>query len=399
MHDYAGHAFPFDLCKELASRGHVVQHLYFTQCQAPQATGGKGLAEGYRSRGLSIPGNFQKFSFIRRRFQEVEYGKVAARAIIESSPDVVISANTPIDSQLEINAACRNHHIPMVHWLQDVASVAMEKILPQKLPILGKQIARFYRFQEARMLRQSAAVVVITSHFLDICSQMGVARDDCHVIENWAPLNEIQPRPRRNAWSEEQGLTDKRVLLYSGTLGFKHNPAIFERLAAHFQSQPDVRIVVISEGMGAAWLAERKAALGLDNLILLPYQPYNRLSEVLGTGDLLLAILEESAGIFSVPSKVLSYLSAGKAILLSVPLSNLAAETVRRAEAGRVIAPRDVEGLIAAADDMLSDASMREFMGRHGRIYAEKMFDASVIADRFERVLSSVTPTFMHNGR
>lgn len=390
VHDYAGHAFPFDLCKELARRGHTVQHLYFSQCQAPQAVGAKGLAEGYRSTGLSISGNFQKFSFVKRRFQEIEYGKVAARAIVAARPDVVISANTPIDSQLEINALCRQHRIPMVHWLQDVASVAMDHILPQKIPVFGKPIAKFYRFQEARMLRQADAVVVITKHFLDICAQMGVSLDACHVIENWAPLAEIQPKPRHNAWSEEHNLTDKRVLLYSGTLGFKHNPAIFERLAVHFSPQSDVRIVVVSEGLGADWLAQRKAEQNLENLILLPYQPYDRLSEVLATGDLLLALLEESAGIFSVPSKVLSYLSAGKPILLSVPLSNLAAETVQSAEAGRAIAPHDVDGLIRAADDMLTNNSMSETFCRNARSYAETKFNIESIGNHFEKIFLGI---------
>lgn len=390
VHDYAGHAFPYELSKELTRRGHIVQHLYFSQCQTPQARISTDNRPGYQSRGLSISSEFKKFSLIRRRFQEAEYGRVAARAIAEFSPHLVISANSPIDSQLQINARCRRLGIPVVLWLQDVVSIAMAKILPGKLPFFGAPIARYYRSLEARMLCQSAAVVVITSHFTEICEQMGVSRDKCHVIENWAPLNEIQPQPRRNAWSDEHGLSDKRVLLYSGTLGFKHNPAIFEHLAVHFQAQPDVRIVVISEGLGANWLAERKAARALDNLILLPYQPYDRLSEVLSSGDVTLGILEESAGVFSVPSKVLSYLSVGKAILLSVPLSNLAAETVRRAEAGRIIAPRDIEGLIAAADDMLGDASLREFMGRQGRAYAEKNFDSTVIGDRFERVLSAV---------
>jgi len=276
----------------------------------------------------------------------------------------------------------------VVLWLQDVASVAMAKILPSKIPVLGGLIARFYASLESRMLRESAEVVVITPHFIDICAKMGVSRDRCHVIENWAPLDEIQPYPRQNAWSDAMALSDKRVLLYSGTLGFKHNPAIFVHLALHFRAQPDVRIVVISEGLGADWLAERKAAQSLDNLILLPFQPYNRLSEVLGTGDVVLGILEESAGIFSVPSKVLSYLSAGKAILLSVPLSNLAAEIVRRAEAGLTIAPGDIQGLLTAADDMLADILLRTVFGRRARRYAEVNFNVVSIGDRFEKVLS-----------
>ena len=46
------------------------------------------------------------------------------------------------------------------------------------------------------------------------------------VIPNWAPLDEIYPLERDNDWAVEQGLDDAQTLLYSGTLGLKHDPAL-----------------------------------------------------------------------------------------------------------------------------------------------------------------------------
>ena len=44
-------------------------------------------------------------------------------------------------------------------------------------------------------------------------------------------------------------------------------------------------------------------------LTLLPFQPYADLPDVLGSGDILVVLLEQDAGEFSVPSKTLSYLA------------------------------------------------------------------------------------------
>ncbi len=82
--------------------------------------------------------------------------------------------------------------------------------------------------------------------------------------------------------------------------------------------------MVVAEGLGADWLARQKAAARLDNLILLPLQAYHALPEVLTSADILTATLEASAGIFSVPSKGLSYMCAERALLLSAPSANLA---------------------------------------------------------------------------
>jgi colanic acid biosynthesis glycosyl transferase WcaI len=389
IHDYGGHHFPGELGQALAKRGHEVLHLYFTQCLNPSAIREQAAPAGYSVRGLSISGEFQKFSFVTRRRQEIEYGRNAAEVIAAFAPDIVLSSTTPTDAQAILQKSCAQMGVPFIFWLQDIISIAMGKILPRKVPIAGNAIAAFYYWREAKLLRNSAAVVSISPHFLPVCAKMGVKAERCTVIENWAPLGEIVPMPRPTAWAQEQGLADKRVILYSGTLGLKHNPAIFEHLCRHFADQPDVRIVVITEGIGADWLRERKSAARLDNLVLLPYQPYPRLSEVLASGDILLAILEEDAGIFSVPSKILSYFCAGRPILLSVPLDNLAAETVLRAKAGRVFAPRDVAGLLAAAADMLADEKMRAEHGANGRAYAERTFDIERISARFEEIIFS----------
>src|SRR4029453_8580026 len=121
---------------------------------------------------------------------------------------------------------------------------------------------------------------------------------------NWSPLNELPLRPKDNAFARQHGLHDKTVLLYSGTLGLKHNPGLLLAIAEAHRDNPNVAVVVVSEGLGASSLAERKAEGGLDNLHLLPFQPFDRMPEVLGAADVLLTILEPEAGIYSVPSKV-----------------------------------------------------------------------------------------------
>ena len=48
-------------------------------------------------------------------------------------------------------------------------------------------------------------------------------------------------------------------------------------------------------------------------------------------------MIEADAGKFAVPSKVPSYMCAGRPILLAAPKENLAARTVARANAGIVV--------------------------------------------------------------
>ena len=109
-------------------------------------------------------------------------------------------------------------------------------------------------------------------------------------------------------------------------------------------------------------------------------------------GKRLVLALEQDAGIYSVPSKVLTYLCAGKAQLVSMPVQNLAARTINRENAGLVVAPGDTGGFVAAARSLVADRQRRMALGAAARTYAERAFDIVRIGDRFEAVLNAACP-------
>jgi colanic acid biosynthesis glycosyl transferase WcaI len=110
---------------------------------------------------------------------------------------------------------------------------------------------------------------------------------------------------------------------------------------------------------------------------------------VLATADVLVGLLEADAGSFSVPSKILSYLCVGRAILLAAPAENLAARMVAREQAGLVVAAGDQAGFIAAAMRLRDEPNWRRQLGDNGRAYAARRFDIGSVTTAFEAVLRS----------
>lgn len=392
IHDFAGHPFQVQLSRALARRGHTVLHTY---CASLQTTPRGPLKpqpddpETLQIEGLALGEPLEKYAFFKRWRQENIYGKLVANAVERFQPEVVLSGNTPLDAQRRLLKQSHRQGARFIFWVQDLIGIATERLLEHKAWLLGVTVGQYYVSLERRLLTESNAVVLITADFGPIMDAYHIPRKAVHVIENWAPLEDMPLRPKRNAWAEAQGLLGKKCLLYSGTLGMKHNPALLLRLAEHYRDDPGVRVVVVSQGKGADWLAKQKERQGLDNLLLLGFQPFEAMPDVLAAADVLVAILEPDAGIFSVPSKVLTYLCAARPVLLAVPPENLTARIVARQEAGLVVPPTDAEALAQAADQLLSDEALRERMGHNARRYAEKTFHMDKIADAFEYVLAA----------
>ena len=390
VHDYGGYAFAVQLSRALARREHTVCHAY---CASLQTTPPGVLARqtddaaGLTIKGIELAAPLDKYAFVKRWRQEREHGRLIAREVERFRPDVVLSGNAPLDAQQRLMAACRARGIRFVFWLQDLLGIAAHRLLRKRLPLLGEAVGQYYLGLERTLLRRSDAVVLITDDFRPIMHAYGVEEAALHVIENWAPLDEVPVQPKINAWAEAHGLAHKICLLYSGTMGMKHNPDLMLQLARRFQTDEAVRVVVVSQGLGAEWLRQKKAEHDLDNLLVLGFQPLDVLPDVLATADVLMAVLEPDAGVFSVPSKVLTYLCAARPVLLAMPPENLAARIVHRLEAGHIVPPTDPAAFVDAATHLLAAPETHHTMGQNARAYAEKTFDIETITDAFEEVL------------
>jgi glycosyltransferase involved in cell wall biosynthesis len=388
VHDYFGHAFPAQLARELAGRGHHVLHLHCSSFVT-----GKGRLEPgdtdpatleFGSVDLGRP--FAKYDVIRRVGHERKTARELAQRVRDFRPDGVLSIG-PLIVQRELLRASHGLGAGFVFWQQDVMSIAARRVAGRRSSLVGAAAELAVASLERRLLRASDWVVVISEDFLPHLRRWGISEEDVSVIENWAPLEELPQLPRENAWAKEHGLSGHAVFLYSGTLGFKHDPNLLLELA-RWAGRRDAVVVVVSEGPGADWLAEH--GRNEPALRLLSYQPHDRLPEVLASADVLVALLEPEAGAFSVPSKVLTYLCAARPLLVSVPTDNLAARVVARSGGGVVVRPGDASVFLGAVERLLEDEGLREELGTRGRAYAERAFNVDSVARRFEEVLERV---------
>ena len=386
IHDFAGHPFQVALSRELANRGHVVTHAYFAEDPGP-----KGDMQNYRSnsgavymRPLSVGRQYSKGNFLSRLLLDLRYRSVLAGAIQAEAFDIVLSSNTPTWVQGHALSASHQTGASFIYWCQDFYSIAVGSIFRKKLGRLGGLIEKCLFMWDKPQIRKSDHVINITPAFTDLM------REWCNIeniseIRNWGALAEIPIQKADSTWLQEHAIPlDRPRVLYSGTLGLKHNPELIIKAA---QATPEATFVVVASGIGVSALDTSAT----PNLIVLPLQPIEAFPSVLASADVLIAMIESDAGGFSVPSKILSYLCAGRPIVMSAPENNLASQTICEASAGVVVPPDDSQAFVDEVKHLLSDVDRRDAMGRAGRQYAEKHFDIGKVADRFEAIFHEIS--------
>jgi glycosyltransferase involved in cell wall biosynthesis len=392
VNEFCGHPFQMELSRKLAKMGHQVCHVYFADNDSTP----KGETQlqpddspNLIIEGLHIQREFSKHSLLTRRQSDQEYGREAAKKVEQFRPDVVISANMPLDAQKILQDAAHRHHARFVFWLQDVYSVAVRFVLRKKLKLLEWAGGWYFERLEKKLLRQSDAIVCIAPGFTDFVRNWGIPESKITVIRNWAPLDEVTPMPRNNPWARENGVGEKFCFMYSGTLGMKHRPELLLDLAKRLRARGDACLIVIAGGAGADWLKGRAHEVSPEFLTVLPFQPYERISEVMASADVLITLLDSEAKTFAVPSKTLAYLCAARALIVAAPDANEAACVVEQAEAGLVVSPDSSAGIIAAAERFLADRALCAQCAANARRYAERHFSIDTIAARFLAVLDA----------
>ena len=131
LNDFCGHASQIALSRELARR-HSVLHVYF----ADNLSTPKGNTEveeenagSLAIEGLHVPMKFSKHSIRARRKVDIAYGRAVAEKIFSFAPDIVISANMPLDAQKIAQKAAKKQNAKFIFSLQDVYSSAIRFVL------------------------------------------------------------------------------------------------------------------------------------------------------------------------------------------------------------------------------------------------------------------------------
>jgi glycosyltransferase involved in cell wall biosynthesis len=259
----------------------------------------------------------------------------AARRIVRDEKiDVLVTTSPPASVNL-IGAAVKQ--VTGVYWVADLRdSVAANP--DRRVDRLAVRMKEQTQETVAKLVARWADAVVTVSDA--ISSEMrALGAERVETIPNGCDFEDFD--------GLEYHRNERFRITHTGTFFGHRDPRPF--LSAMAEVDGDV----VARFVGGLRSTDRKFAEGLglgDRVEEIEHVPRQSALELQRDSDALLLLLPDAGGRGkTVPSgKIYEYLAAERPILAAVPPDGVAAELVRRADAGVVVAPDDVAALKAA---------------------------------------------------
>lgn len=286
---------------------------------------------------------------------------------------------------------------PFLHWVASLAATLRrvrhggwhQDLFPEVPVGLGLWSERGWlnrglSWLRDRALRKASFNVAISVGMGEYLS----CRGPVTVISNWALSERAPDAEAVQAWRGSLLPGDAMLLAHSGNLGRVHPLEPFRQLLLRTQDNPGLHI--LCSGGGYHYEQLRGEFDKLARCHFLPFQPEQRLPELLALADVHLVLLEPQMQAYVVPSKLLGILAAGRPVAFIGDTQGDIAAMLRSSGAGLVFAPDEVDLLIDAITELQQDRSRLAAMGQAAvRLYQER-FARTLALRQWRELLSAM---------
>jgi glycosyltransferase involved in cell wall biosynthesis len=298
---------------------------------------------------------------------------------------VVVSTNPPMIGAAGLALAlARGSQLTL--WGMDINPdqiVASGRMSASSLPVRG------FDWLNRHTLSRANHVITLDAFMAERLSQKSAHCPIPEVLPPWPlfSVRALDPHAGQQ-FRVEHGLTDKRVVMYSGNLSPHHPVATVLEAARQLQHETRLVFVFIGGGSARDSIAQYGREHNLRNLRMLPYQPLSRLEESLSAADVHLVSMGESMVGIVHPSKIYSAMAVGRPILALGPRNSHIADLVLDHQIGWHVEHAAISHAVATLRQIANaDASELRRLGARAYAAISERFDRSSLIDRFCGIL------------
>jgi colanic acid biosynthesis glycosyl transferase WcaI len=392
-------AFTTYRAEHLAAVGHEVEVCtsfpYYPDWKIPPAYAGKFASTESRN-GVRILRSYlyvpNPVTPVKRVLHESSFVlSSACRAIARKRPDVLLVVSPPLGLAVTAILLSRMWGIPYVFDVQDLQPDAAGD-----LGMIPAWVVRILYKVENAAYRHARLVTTLTPSMKRKIVDKGIPEEKVELLEPRMDdsLSDLVPEEGR-VFRGKYHLGDKFLVTHSGNMGVKQGLDVALDAAALNRDDDSMGFLFVGNGADCERIQGRAAAMDLRNVRFLPLLSQQDFRGLLAASGICLVTQQQSVSEIAFPSKIVTYLAAGRPVIASVNPDCEVARIVQESRAGRVVDAEEPEALSFAIQEMRTQ-SLDE-LSDNARAYASQRWASIRVLGHLERSLMAAAGFAMNS--
>lgn len=294
---------------------------------------------------------------------------------------VFVYAPSPLLQALPANFIAWLKHAPLVLWVQDLWPEALHATKfvknPWLLRIVGVLVGHIYRFSDSILIQSEA--------FRSSIECFAIPKEKIRFFPNSAEdISEEAARAHHDS-GLAQNVGQSFSIIFAGNIGTAQSCETIIEAARLVQDIQNIRFYLVGSGSMVAAISQSINENKLANVAMIGrVSPEIMASIYTSASVLLLSLRDDPALSATIPSKLQSYLAAGKPIIVSS--KGESANIICKANAGISCPPGDAPALARAVLSLYEmQPEERDRLGMNGRNY---FMDNFYLPDRVTELIA-----------
>lgn len=309
---------------------------------------------------------------------------------IFTKADLIFAQSTPPTQGMMAGIVKAFKKVPFVYNLQDIFP---DSLVNTGMTSEGSFIWKIGRKIENYTYRHADKIIVISDDFKKNIIAKGVPEEKIVIVPNWADTKGVYPIERKdNKLIEKYGLDPSLFYVsYCGNIGYTQNMNLLLDVAKDIKTElQNVRFLLVGDGAAKIDVEKRVKEENIDNVVMLPFQPYEDIAHVFSLGDIGLIISKPGVGSNSVPSKTWSYIAAGKPILASFDEDSELSILIKKVKCGIAIKADNRAQFIDTIRFFVTNNGLSD-CGNAGREYLRTELSKDKCVGAYIRAIEEIT--------
>lgn len=313
--------------------------------------------------------------------------------------DVLITLSDPPLLLVIGRIVSRLKNMPHIHWCQDLYP-DLFRALGIKLPNF---VSAFLMGLSRNSLKKCHKIVVVGRCMAERLSKSGVPANKIKMIANWTDFEVIAPSSKGDhtllpidltgvAKKPEDMFRDessKFRVLYAGNIGRAHPMRSVIEAAAILSEHKEIEFVFVGDKHVHSILARERGRRHLENIKFMPYQPIEKLRDVMESGDIHLVTMRRETKGMLVPCKFYSGLTAGRPTIFVGPEETEVSYVINDYNAGKVVPNGNPQALADAIYSYRTDGD-DWFQAQEGALRAAQAYHPNQSLHKWLELIEAV---------